>query len=206
MKIFGGFFGMSKEQAEGLMSAGLLNIRSFEKRQILMDMDGEPDEMGILLSGRALLESTNLDDQRRILNYYGTQDLFYRKAFPDLEKGSYYVVSKTKCQVAYVNYAKLTAGHSAHGMRTRLLDEMVMTSQRRLLVHVDILGQRTMRQKLMAYFSYLSHEAGSNSFEMPISLTDCADYLSVDRSAMMRELGKMKAEGLIRKQGSRIEI
>lgn len=206
MKVFGSFFGMSQEQVEGLMNAGLMNIRDFEKRQILMGMEGDPDEMGILLAGRALLESTNQDDQRRILNSFGAQDLFYRKAFPDPEKGFYYVVSKTKCQVAYLNYAKLTAGRSAHGMRTRLLDEMVMRSQRRLMVHVDILGQRSMRQKLMAYFAYLSREAGSNSFEMPISLTDCADYLFVDRSAMMRELGKMKAEGLIRKQGSRIEI
>ena len=39
---------------------------------------------------------------------------------------------------------------------------------------------------------------------MPFSYTDCADYLFVDRSAMMRELGRMKEEGLIRTEGKRI--
>ena len=34
--------------------------------------------------------------------------------------------------------------------------------------------------------------------------TDCADYLFVDRSAMMRELGRMKEEGLIRTEGKKI--
>ena len=38
------------------------------------------------------------------------------------------------------------------------------------------------------------------------SLTDLADYLSIDRSAMMRELRIMKDEGIIEKSGNRITL
>ena len=41
---------------------------------------------------------------------------------------------------------------------------------------------------------------------MPISFTALADYINADRSAMMREIGKLKAEGIIETRGKRIRI
>ena len=46
----------------------------------------------------------------------------------------------------------------------------------------------------------------SKSFRIPFSLTDLADYLSVDRSAMMRELKILKDEGFIEKSGNKIKL
>ena len=43
-----------------------------------------------------------------------------------------------------------------------------------------------------------------NPFTLPFSLTDLADYLNVDRSAMMRELKLLKEDGLVEKIGNRI--
>ena len=37
----------------------------------------------------------------------------------------------------------------------------------------------------------------SESFTLPFTMVDLADYLSIDRSAMTRELKRMKEEGLI---------
>ena len=44
------------------------------------------------------------------------------------------------------------------------------------------------------------------SFILPFSLTDLADYLSVDRSAMMRELKLLRDEGFIEKNGNKITL
>ena len=41
---------------------------------------------------------------------------------------------------------------------------------------------------------------------LPFTLTDLADYLSIDRSAMMRELKNLKEEGLIETKGKRIHL
>ena len=56
----------------------------------------------------------------------------------------------------------------------------------------------------MTYFLFLNRRKGRDGFSLPFSYTDCADYLFVDRSAMMRELGRMKEEGLIRTEGQKI--
>ena len=44
------------------------------------------------------------------------------------------------------------------------------------------------------------------AFKLPFSLTDLADYLSVDRSAMMREIKLLKEDGFIEKIGNKITL
>ena len=41
---------------------------------------------------------------------------------------------------------------------------------------------------------------------MDFSLTDLADYLSVDRSAMMREMKLLKEDGVIKKNGDKVTL
>ena len=42
-----------------------------------------------------------------------------------------------------------------------------------------------------------SSKNGSDTFELPFSMSALADYICVDRSAMVREISKMKKDGLI---------
>lgn len=48
--------------------------------------------------------------------------------------------------------------------------------------------------------------AVSKSFKLPMSYTMLAEYLSVDRSAMMRELKNLTEEGIIERQGRFIRL
>ena len=43
----------------------------------------------------------------------------------------------------------------------------------------------------------LSKKKKSKRFNLPITYIELADYLSVDRSAMMRELKKLKSDKII---------
>ena len=61
---------------------------------------------------------------------------------------------------------------------------------------IQILSKRTLREKLITLFSSYS-AGGSYTFEVPFNREDMAAYIGADRSAMSRELSKMKAEGLI---------
>ena len=58
-------------------------------------------------------------------------------------------------------------------------------------------SKRSTREKLI---SYLSEEAGRKNspiFFIPFNRQQLADFLSVDRSAMSKELCKMRDEGMI---------
>jgi DNA-binding MarR family transcriptional regulator len=58
----------------------------------------------------------------------------------------------------------------------------------------------------MTYFFSCAAEASSAEFNINITLTELAGYLCVDRSAMMRELSRMKADGLIESKGQHIKL
>lgn len=79
------------------------------------------------------------------------------------------------------------------------LPNLVLTKVSDLNLRIEILSQKTIRDKILSYFRILSQNSFSKTFTVPFSLTDLADYLSVDRSAMMREIKALKEDGIIKK-------
>ena len=57
------------------------------------------------------------------------------------------------------------------------------------------------REKLLRYFTLQSAKRGEDSFELPFSLSALADYISTDRSAMMRELKRLREDGMVSSDG-----
>jgi CRP-like cAMP-binding protein len=59
------------------------------------------------------------------------------------------------------------------------------------------MSRRTTRDKLISYLSEEAKKQGSAYITIPFNRQQLADYLSVDRSAMSNELGKMRDSGLL---------
>ena len=62
------------------------------------------------------------------------------------------------------------------------------------------------RHQFDSYFNLLVKGKSSRTFHLPFTYTELADYLSVDRSAMMRELKNLKEEGFITTTGRKIKL
>ena len=56
---------------------------------------------------------------------------------------------------------------------------------------------KTIRERVVMYLSAEAVRQGSNTFEIPFDRQAMADYLGVERSALSKELGRMKKEGII---------
>ncbi len=63
---------------------------------------------------------------------------------------------------------------------------------------IDHMGQRSIREKVMAYLSFESErQKKADVYGIPFNRQQLADYLAVDRSALSAELSRMKKDGLI---------
>lgn len=71
---------------------------------------------------------------------------------------------------------------------------------------IQILTQKTIRNKLLEYFKISSKKHKSKYIYLPFNFTDLADYLGVDRCAMSRELKYLKEEGFIEIKSKRITL
>ena len=58
----------------------------------------------------------------------------------------------------------------------------------------------------MAYLQSLAAEKNTGKFKLPMSYTALAQYLSVDRSAMMREIKNLSDEGVLKRDGRNVEL
>ena len=58
----------------------------------------------------------------------------------------------------------------------------------------------------MAYLHSLAAEKNTGKFKLPMSYTELAQYLSVDRSAMMREIKNLSDEGVLKRDGRNVEL
>ena len=62
---------------------------------------------------------------------------------------------------------------------------------------INILTQKSIRNKLLEYFNQMANQQRSRIIYLPFSFTDLADYLAIDRSAMSREIKHLKEEIII---------
>ena len=71
---------------------------------------------------------------------------------------------------------------------------------------IQLLTKKTIREKLLDYFKMTSRKKNSKSFKLDMSLSDLADYLSTDRSALMRELKHLKEDKIIDVDGKTFKL
>ena len=86
-------------------------------------------------------------------------------------------------------------------MFTLVADKATLLSER-----VEVLSRRSIRDKLLCYFAMQSAKGRGAAFTLPFTLSALADYISADRSAMMRELKKMRAEGIVEVKGRQVRL
>ena len=71
---------------------------------------------------------------------------------------------------------------------------------------IEILTNKTIRNKLLTYFKIKSKQVKSKIIYLPYNYSDLADYLAVDRSSMHRELKNLKDEGIIDVKNKKITL
>ena len=67
-------------------------------------------------------------------------------------------------------------------------------------------GPKSIRKRLLSYFSECIKRTGSYSFDIPYNRQQLADYLSVERSALSNELSLMRRDGLIRYEKNHFDV
>ena len=150
------------------------------------------------------LEYYDIEGNKKILYYYKKNEIFGEALFKVHMNKELFVLAKKKCKVLFYPYdtAETCTDSSCffHLEILRNLPDLIVYNIAEQNFRMILLTYKGVRDKLLTYFNYLSMEnAGSKTIELPFSLTDLADYLMIDRTAMMREIKRLKDENVIKK-------
>ena len=178
----------------------------FSKGEVILSMAENTGRCGTLLKGRAHISAVAESGSDMVLEYLQEGGSF-SEYFTSLPKNlTGYVIADTDCTVRFINMAKVLGGCSGgcerHQEVMKDLVLMSMSHSRDQSVRMNILSRRTLREKLMAYLAFQPQNAAEmEDITIPLSLAALAEYLCVDRCALMREIRKMNDEGLIASHG-----
>ena len=159
-------------------------------------------EVGVLLQGEAELVRFDYAGTRTILERMETGGVFGEVlAFTPTLGDCVEVVSSGVSEVLFMEYnhimKRCEKACAHHSKLVQNMFRLVAEQTRRLSRRVEVLSRRSIREKLQCYFRICRLEAGSDSFLLPFTLSALADYISTDRSAMMRELKKLRGDGVV---------
>lgn len=184
--------------------------KSFVRNEVITTYIEKRNQFCILIEGNANLVRYDLNGNRTIVEHFSKNDIFGEVFYNVTTNNELLVEAKENCIVLFYIYDdihnKCKNTCKFHQTLSENLPELILSKVTDLNMRIELLTKRSIRDKLIGYFSLLSTQNLNKSFKLPFSLTDLADYLSVDRSAMMREMKSLKEEGFIEKIGNRITL
>lgn len=160
---------------------------------------GEPVmRFGLLVTGAVQIMMDDLDGHHMIMASVSPGQTFAESlCYQGAQESPVYAMSVENSEILWLSVSGLKgengAGHCMHCQRfIRMLAAKTLSMNDR----IQVLSKPTLREKLMTMLTQFSTREGRN-FNLPFDRNAMAVYLGVNRSALSRELGKMKQEGRI---------
>lgn len=184
--------------------------KHFKKNETITSYIQKRNQICIMINGKADLIRYDLNGNQDIVDKFTDNDIFGEAFYPVHTNNELTVVATSACDVLFLLhddlYKKCKVGCKFHSELSSNILELILRNTVHQNTRIEVLSKRSIRDKLLTYFSILSSKTFSGTFTLPFSLTNLADYLSVDRSAMMRELKNLIDEGFISKNRNKIKL
>ena len=196
------FEGISEENLTRLLYCINSFKREYEKGEtIILEKDKVP-YIGIVLSGSVHMLKNDIWGNSTLLSYVTEGELFGENfAVMKIPESSVTFQAASHTKVLFLAASKIIhTCENACSFHAQIAENMFnLLGQKSIsfMNKIEIISKENIRGKLLAYISMLAQQQESKYVITPLSRTQLADYLSVNRSAMTRELSKMRDEGII---------
>ena len=182
----------------------------FRSGETVMEYSSTMQKIGVILYGRAVLYCCDADGDENMIDELNKDAVFGEPFLLPSDSQHYYVVAAEETRVMFIDYEHVikrceNACHHHSQMVSNLL-QLTALQSRQQMERIYVLSRSTTRQKILSYLNALSAEKQSDTVRIPMSYTSLAQYLSVDRSAMTRELKSLEEEQIIEKNGRNILV
>jgi len=197
------FDGIDEKDISKLIKNLDANIINYDKGITISKNTNTEKIIGIILDGTANIEKYDYNGNKTIID-----KLERNSIFSDIflyTKSDISIITTSKCQVLVFEYNSLLKNLK----NTVLVNNIfIMFTDKiiKLNIRIELLSKRTIKDKLLTYFKILSNNKFNKTFNLPFTYTELADFLSIDRSAMMREIKKLKDKGYIETNNRKIKL
>lgn len=200
------FEGIKRDDLNAVLNCLGAQSMNYRKGEIMLTAGDEIRSFGVILSGSVQVLQEDSSGRQTLLSSFGTGESFAEVLVcAGVKESPVTALAAEDVEVMLLDFNRiLHVCSNACSHHTTLIQNMLrMLAQKNLVMNRKIryLMLKGMRQKLAAYLLEQSRTAGADTFKIPYSRAELADFLNVDRSALSRELGRLRDEGLIAFKG-----
>ncbi len=204
------FRGMAEtEIREALDSLGAFQ-RSYSKGEAVLHAGSTTRRIGLVLSGSVTVESNDMWGNRTVLDVIGRGEFFAETyAFLRNEPLLVDVAANEDSRVLFLEIGSLAESAAARPWQVKLLGNLLtITAHKNLALSGRAFhtAPKTARGRILAYLNSVSVKKHAKEFDIPFDRQQMADYLSLERTALSKELGRMRREGIIAFRKNRFTI
>ena len=196
------FDGIGSENMDAMLGCTGYHIGAYQKGQIIILEEEQIRHVGIVLSGTVDMVKEDVWGNKTLLARMGKNELFGETfACGDDNRSAVTFVAPENARVLFLPFHRMMhTCTNACAFHQKLVENMVRiiaNKNRELMRKVEIVSKKTLREKILTYLSIQSQIQNSRYFEIPLGRSELAAYLCADRTALARELGNMKSDGVI---------
>lgn len=196
------FNGLKEDEITSLLGCLNAEKRSYKKGEVILSEGSTTENSGIVLSGMVMISCCDIWGNNSILGNAAPGSIFAEVYACIPGQPLLVTVSAAEdTSILFMNVGRiLTTCSNACPFHVRLARNLLTVCAHKnlqLSQRIQHTSSKSVRGRLMSYFSECAKHFGSNSFLVPYNRQQLADYLNVDRSAMCNELSKMQKDGMI---------
>lgn len=193
---------LEPSEIKSILNCLSVKVNRYKKNDFIFLQGDRIDFVGIVLSGKIQIIREDLEGNVNIVASMGTNDVFAEAiSYGNIPESPVSVQASENCEIMLVDCKQIINTCSKSCVfHSKLIENMLYLIARKNIMlnqKIDIITRRTTREKLLAFFNLQIQINHSKKFSIPFNREGLANYLSVDRSSLSRELCSMRDEGLI---------
>ncbi len=169
---------------------------------LICSYNNKSNVLGVLLSGKAYIKKLDRDGNLTILETLVKHSVFSDTfAYTATDANCIEIYACEPTTIIFIDYnsvfKRCSEACEFHSQFVVNFMKIIIDKSKILSQRVEILSNKTIKDKVLSYCSLMVNGTHSYTFTLPMSYTSFAQYLCVDRSAMMRELKKLNDQGIL---------
>ena len=175
-----------------------------------MEYSSSMNKIGLVLYGRGVLYCCDEEGNEYMIDELKKDAVFGEPFLLPADSQHYYVTAEEETNVMFIDYEHVIKrcenACKFHSQMVSNLLQMIAMRASQQANRIYVLSRNSIRKKIMAYLNEVGGGKKKQVFTLPVSYTTLAEYLCVDRSAMMREFKNLSEEGVLFREGKNIRI
>ncbi len=184
--------------------------RKFNKGEEIYGPGDVIKNAGIILSGQInVIQITSMGREELVVSEFAGELIGQAFSITRQHNSFAHFQAATDVEILYLNLHNILITPSTDTYYIKFINnitQILASTNIQLNKKIQLLTQKTLREKLMTYFSQTAAITGSVHFKMNFTREQLASYVCSERSSVCRELGRMQDDGLVILDGNNVTL